>query len=73
MILTYNDSPRRFLSRVDSGRRTGLVASAVLFESGKANSPEVALASVQAVRPGVELKAIQKQALLSLKVPTLSN
>lgn len=53
--------------------RTGLVASAVLFESGKANSPEAALALVQAVRPGVELNAIQKQALLSLKVPTLSN
>lgn len=47
--------------------RTGLVASAVLLESGKANAPEAALALVQTVRPGVELNAIQKLALLSYK------
>jgi hypothetical protein len=68
------DLPKPVLIHCAQGHgRTGLVASAVLFESGKANSPEDALALVQSVRPGVELNAIQKQALLSLKVPTPSN
>lgn len=43
--------------------RTGLVASAVLLVSGKAQTAADAIAMVQPVRPGVELNRAQRTAL----------
>lgn len=43
--------------------RTGLVAAAVLLRSGRAKSSAEALAMIKAVRPGVELNAVQQRAV----------
>lgn len=43
--------------------RTGLVAAAVLLDSGKAQTAEEAIEMIQSVRPGVELNRMQRSLL----------
>ena len=47
-------------------RRTGLIAAAVLFVSGKARSSKDAISMVRAVRPGIELNSVRRKTLDSI-------
>jgi protein-tyrosine phosphatase len=49
--------------------RTGLVASAVLLVSGKAQTAADAIAMVQSVRPGIELNKVQRSVLEQINDP----
>ncbi|WP_372726121.1 tyrosine-protein phosphatase [Novipirellula sp.] len=59
-----NVMPKPVLIHCAQGHgRTGLVASAVLLVSGKANTAADAIAMVQSARPGVELNPLQRSVL----------
>jgi hypothetical protein len=68
IAVKINEMPKPVLIHCAQGHgRTGLVASAVLLVSGKAQTAADAIAMVQSVRPGVDLNREQRFVLERLQ------
>lgn len=68
LAIQINNMPKPVLIHCAQGHgRTGLVASAVLIVTGKAQTAADAIAMVQSVRPGVDLNRDQRSILKKLQ------